>query len=73
MPVCKDLRDDILEVRSSIKFGKVEARTYFSIDDQTMLLLHGHEGKDGQGKEIDLALERLKDHRQRSKTGKTSK
>jgi phage-related protein len=67
MPVCRSLRDGILEVRSTIKNGKVEARTYFAIEKNIMLLLHGEEGKDGQKNAIDLAVKRLKDHRNRTR------
>jgi phage-related protein len=70
MPVCRGLRDGILEVRSSIKAGKVEARTYFAIEKNIMLLLHAEEGKDGQRDAIDLAIRRLKDHQSRTRRKK---
>lgn len=73
MPTCKDLRNGVLEVRSTIKRGKVEARTYFSIEGNTMLLLGGHEGKKGQQDAIRLALERLRDHEKRQLEAKTKK
>ncbi len=65
MPVCKPLRDDVLEVRSTIKRGKVEARVYFSIESGRMLLLHGKDGKGGQKEAIALAIVRLADHHRR--------
>jgi hypothetical protein len=64
------LRDGVLEVRSTIRSGRVEARTYFAIERSMMLLLHGVEGKRGQKEAIALALERLGDHRKRQKTAK---
>jgi hypothetical protein len=67
MPVCGPLRDGVCEVRSSIKDGRVEAGTYFGIDDEIMLLLHGEEGKDGQQDAIQLAVRRWKEHLERSK------
>jgi len=65
MPVCKPLRGDVLEVRSTIKSGKVETRTYLAIEGGLMLLLHGKEGKSGQSDAIELAINRLRDHRKR--------
>ena len=73
MPTCKDLREGVLEVRSTIKRGKVEARTYFSIEGQTMLLLHGREGKKGQQDAIRLAIDRLHDHKRRQKENRRRK
>ena len=73
MPTCKDLRNGVLEVRSTIKRGKVEARTYFSIEGNTMLLLGGHEGKKGQRDAIRLAIERLRDHEKRKLEANTNK
>ena len=67
MPTCRPIRDGIREVRSSIKDGSVEARTYFGIDKGIMLLLHGEEGKDGQQDAITLAVKRWKEHQERSK------
>jgi putative component of toxin-antitoxin plasmid stabilization module len=63
MPTCRPMRDGVFEVRSSIKNGRVEARTYFGIDDGVLLLLHGAEGKDGQQAAIKLAIKRWKDYR----------
>jgi putative component of toxin-antitoxin plasmid stabilization module len=62
MPTCRPLRGGVLEVRSSIKNGQVEARTYFGIDDGVMLLLHGAEGKAGQQAAIKVAIKRCKDY-----------
>jgi putative component of toxin-antitoxin plasmid stabilization module len=73
VPVCRSLRDGVLEVRSTIKDGKVEARTYFAIEKNIMLLLYGEEGKDGQKDAIDLAVKRLKDHRARRRKDKKRK
>ena len=67
MPTCRPIRDGISEVRSSIKDGSVEARTYFGIDNGVMLLLHGEEGKDDQQDAIKLAIKRWKEHQERSK------
>jgi putative component of toxin-antitoxin plasmid stabilization module len=67
MPTCKPIRDGVREVRSSVKCGSVEARTYFGIDNAIMLLLHGEEGKDGQQDAIKLAIKRWKEHQERSK------
>lgn len=47
MPVCRSLRDGVKEVRSTVSAGKVEARVYFCIRGDTMLLLHAHLGKGG--------------------------
>ncbi|MDP3898939.1 MAG: type II toxin-antitoxin system RelE/ParE family toxin [Mesorhizobium sp.] len=65
MPVCRALGSDLREIRSTIRGGKVEVRTYFAIDGGTMLLLHAQEGKSGQADAIKLALHRLRDHRNR--------
>ena len=73
MPTCRDLHDGVREVRSTIKRGKVEARTYFSIEGQTMLLLHGHEGKKGQQDAIKLAIDRLRDHKRRQRESNRKK
>ncbi|MBB1250232.1 type II toxin-antitoxin system RelE/ParE family toxin [Rhizobium sp. G21] len=62
MPTCRLLRDGVLEVQSSIRNGRVEARIYSGIDDGVMLLLHGAEGKGGQQATIKLAIKRWKDY-----------
>lgn len=67
MPTCRPIRDGVREVRSSIKDGTVEARTYFGIDAGIMLLLHGEAGKDGQQEAIKLAVKRWREHLERSK------
>ncbi|MBW8284641.1 MAG: type II toxin-antitoxin system RelE/ParE family toxin [Rhizobium sp.] len=67
MPTCRPIREGVREVRSTIKDGNVEARTYFGIDGGVMLLLHGEEGKDGQQDAIKLAVKRWKEHLERSK------
>lgn len=63
MPTCRKVTSDLYEVRSTIQSGKVEARTYFHINGNMMLLLHGAEGKDGQHDDILVATDRLKRHR----------
>ncbi|MCV0396116.1 MAG: type II toxin-antitoxin system RelE/ParE family toxin [Rhizobiaceae bacterium] len=68
MPVCRPLREGLFEVRSTIRSGKVEARTYFAIEQGTMLLLHGADGKQRQDDAISLAAERLRDYRRRGAT-----
>jgi putative component of toxin-antitoxin plasmid stabilization module len=65
MPVCKSVGGGLWEVRSTIKSGKVEARTYFALDGDQMILLNGHEGKTGQAVEISLARKRWKDYQKR--------
>ncbi len=67
MPTCRPVRDGVREVRSTIRSGRVEARTYFGIDDNIMLLLHGEEGKDRQKAAIELAVLRWKEHLQRTR------
>jgi len=64
-PACHPIRDGVREVRSTIKRGKVEARTYFAIEGDMMILLQGHEGKSGQDREIALALKRWRNYRER--------
>ncbi len=71
MPICEKVEKEIWEVRSTIKKGKVEARTYFSVEGSLMLLLHGKEGKSGQDDAIKLAKSRLASHRQRDSKEKT--
>lgn len=65
MPVCRPLRGGVFEVRSTVRSGKVEARTYFAIEGDTMLLLHAVDGKQRQDGAIRLAGERLRDYRRR--------
>lgn len=74
-PTCHPIRDGLREVRSTIKRGKVEARTYFAIEGGDMILLHGHEGKGGQDREIALALKRWKNYQERKRilVGKAQK
>jgi putative component of toxin-antitoxin plasmid stabilization module len=69
MPVCRSRRDGVHEVRSTIRSGKVEARTFFAVEGSVMLLLHGIDGKGRQDDAIRLAIERLKDFRRRSGGG----
>lgn len=66
MPVCRPLRNGVHEVRSTIRSGRIEARTYFAVEQGVMLLLHGMDGKARQDDAIRLAIERLKDFRRRS-------
>jgi hypothetical protein len=76
MPVCRSV-GKLWEVRSSIKGGKVEARIYWGLDGGSMILLHGHEGKDDQRHEIAVAEGRWTEHRQRkaeaAKVARTAK
>ena len=65
MPVCRSLRHGLFEVRSTIRNGKIEVRTYFAIEGDMMLLLHGQVGKSEQQAAIELARKRLKDHHAR--------
>lgn len=67
MPTCRPVGGGVREVRSTVRNSRVEARTYFGIDGDTMLLLHGEEGKDGQKAAIKLAVQRWKEHQERSK------
>ncbi len=69
MPVSRALRDGVHEVRSTIRSGKVEARTYFAVEGGVMLLLHGIDGKGRQDDAIRLASERLTDSRRGSGCG----
>lgn len=66
MPVCRALKEGLFEVRSTIRSGRVEVRTYFAIERDLMLLLHGVQGKQRQDDAIRMAAERLRDHRRRS-------
>ncbi|MGD9915833.1 MAG: type II toxin-antitoxin system RelE/ParE family toxin [Rhizobiaceae bacterium] len=65
MPVCRALRNGLFEVRSTIRAGKVEARTYFAIEADVMLLLHAVRGKQRQDDAIATALDRLGDYQRR--------
>jgi phage-related protein len=68
MPACRPVKGSPLwEVRPTIKKGRVEARVIFGIVSDKMLLLHGFE-KDPkrQGKDIDVAKERWRDHQRRA-------
>ncbi len=67
MPVCGPVRGGLYEVRSTIKAGKVEARAYFGIDGEEMILLSSHDGKAGQDHHIDLAIDRWKGYKQRKR------
>lgn len=66
MPVCRPLRGGLFEVRSTIRSGRVEARTYFAIEQDVMVLLHGVVGKQRQQEAIRLADDRLRDYRRRA-------
>ena len=68
MPAWESGTDDILEIRSTIENGSAEARTYFVVEGNVMLLLHGHKLETARGDEIELTFERLKDHQNRSGT-----
>jgi phage-related protein len=66
MPVCRPLKSNLYEVRSTIRDGRVEARVYFAILSGHAVLLHGTTGKDTQQQDIDLARTRLADFRKRT-------
>ncbi len=63
MPICRSVGRGIFEVRSTIRSGNVEARTYFAPEDGQMLLLHGADGKDRQRDDVEPAMARFRDHR----------
>ena len=67
MPTCRPVGGHGLrEVRSTIRAGKVEARVYFGIDGDTMVLLHGAEKKPArQHDDIDIAETRWSDYKRR--------
>jgi phage-related protein len=67
MPICKSVKGGLWEIRSTIRNGRVEARLYFAIDDDQAILLHGHEGKDSQSREIGLARLRWSDYMSRKR------
>ena len=68
MPVCEPVGRGIREVRSTIKQGKVEARVYFGIDGDKMILLHGAEKKPArQPNDIATAENRWSDYKRRVK------
>lgn len=73
MPTSKDLGRGLLEVRSTIRDGKLEARTYFSVEGPLMLLLHCQVGKGGQKEAMDLARDRLRDYLRRLEDEKRKK
>ncbi len=70
MPTCRPVGDGVREVRSTVRNGSVEIRTYFGIEGSIMLLLHGQVGKDGQQAAIRLAVQRWKDHQERTRRAK---
>lgn len=72
MPLCRPVGDGVREVRSTIRDGRLEARTYFGIDGNIMLLLHGETGKDGQQEAIRLAIRRWKEHLERARRERRS-
>lgn len=77
-PLTGNLKQGLWEVRSTIKNGKVEARTYFGIDGAQMILLHGSDEKSDQDRDISLARERWNDYQKRklaavNKNAKSSK
>ena len=63
LPLCRKMGADIWEVRSNIEDGI--SRVFFTIDDDTMVLLHGFTKKSQKTpqNEIDTAENRLKDYR----------
>lgn len=62
MPICRPLGDGLWEVRSSLP-SRREARIFFSVIEEQMVLLHGFIKKTQKTPkaELDLALKRLKD------------
>ncbi|TAD89458.1 MAG: type II toxin-antitoxin system RelE/ParE family toxin [Alphaproteobacteria bacterium] len=69
MPVCEAVQGypKLMVIRSTIKDGKVEARTYFAIERAEMVLLHGNEGKTDQNADIEKANDRWKSYKQRKR------
>jgi len=67
MPTCRSVgHQGLREVRSTIKQGKVEARVYFGIDGDQMVLLHGAEKKPArQAADIATAENRWSDYQRR--------
>ena len=67
LPLCRKMGVDIWEVRSNIEDGI--SRVFFTIDDDTMVLLHGFTKKSQKTpqNEIDTAENRLKDYRRQKK------
>ena len=66
MPVCDAVGRGIREVRSTIKRGKVEARVYFGIDGDRLVMLHGAEKKPArQQDDIAIAEQRWTDYKRR--------
>ena len=70
MPTCASVGKSLFEVRSTIRAGRVEARVYFSIEGDVMLLLNGHDGKKRQTRAIAEASSRLNDHLARERMAK---
>ena len=68
MPAWESVTNDLHEVRSTIENGTAEVRTYFAIDGNVMLLLHGHRFETGNRDALELTLDRLMDHRNRCGT-----
>ena len=62
---CDSAGDGLMVIRSSIDDGNVEARTYFTVEDETILLLHGESRGE---EELDVAIARLQDHRRRTRS-----
>ena len=64
MPLCRPVRDGLLEVRSKISNGRI-ARILFFIAGNEMILLHGFIKKSQKTPkpDKDLALRRMKEHK----------
>jgi len=67
MPTCRPVGNQgVREVRSTIRHGKVEARVYFGIDDDKMILLHAAQKKPArQQDDIATAESRWSDYKRR--------
>jgi hypothetical protein len=66
MPTCRPVGEELREVRSTIRQGKVEARVIYGIAGADMILPHGHEEKPSQQRrEIATAQARWADDQRR--------
>jgi len=58
---------EVFEVRSEIRDETADALTYFAVEDDLMILLHGHEITGPCEHELFSAFDRLADHRERTR------
>ncbi len=71
MPVCRAVGSKgIKEVRSTIRNGKVEARVYFGIDGEIMVLLYYSDGKSDQQNDIKVAEKHWSTYKTRKRESK---